>query len=63
MSTSTTSNTTVANFGSRTSGANLVFIEKDNNSCCYYLDLRTGTIIVGVGNILVSTLLFGWLVA
>ena len=43
-----------------TSGtANPVFIGTDNR-CCFCLTLRTGSVIVGVVNALVSTLLFSW---
>ena len=51
-----------ANSGSSSSGgsaANPVFIGTDNR-CCFCLTLRTGSVIVGVVNALVSTLLFSW---
>ena len=38
---------------------NPVFIGTDNR-CCFCLTLRTGSVIVGVVNALVSTLLFSW---
>lgn len=58
MSTSNATNGSDVN--SNTSGtANPVFIGTDNR-CCFCLTLRTGSVIVGVVNALVSTLLFSW---
>ena len=48
-----------ANSGTSGTANNPVFIGTDNR-CCFCLTLRTGSVIVGVVNALVSTLLFSW---